>query len=179
MIFCLFFNLFCHLKIHVFFVLTLLPFTYHMVLNFIDSSIRHETPSLLLTHVNTAAAASPWRSTVSPPSLPHASDLPSMEGEPPAEDITARTIAMDVDATSRPAALALGASGPAAQAAAAPGAHPDVVPGEQATVDHLPQSPLENRSDDATALARVLLPTVHHPITELNLPVLDVQRYCL
>jgi len=95
--------------------------------------------------VNTVAAASPWRSIVGPPSLPYAIDLPSMEGEHSAEDITVRTIAMDADAT----------SGPAAQAAAAPGAHPDAVPGGQATVDHLPQPPLENRSNDATALARV------------------------
>ena len=78
-----------------------------------------------------------------------------MEGEPPAEDITVRMIAMDADATSGPAALALGAPGPAAQAAAAPGAHPDAVSGGQATVDHLPQPPLENRSNDATTLARV------------------------
>jgi len=35
-----------------------------------------------------------------------------MEEEPPAEDVHAGAVAMDVEATSGPAALALGASGP-------------------------------------------------------------------
>jgi hypothetical protein len=30
---------------------------------------------------------------------------------------------------------------------------------------------------DALALARSLLPTIHHPAIEYNLPVMDVQRY--
>jgi len=44
MTFYFFFNVFFHLKIHVFFILTLLPFSYHMVLNSINSSTRHEMP---------------------------------------------------------------------------------------------------------------------------------------
>ena len=44
MIFYFFFNIFCYLKIHVFFILTLLPFSYHMVLSSIHSSTRRETP---------------------------------------------------------------------------------------------------------------------------------------
>ena len=52
-----------------------------------------------------------------------------MEEEPPAEDVHAGAVAMDVEATSGPAALALGASGPAALAATAPGAQPDAAPG--------------------------------------------------
>ncbi|KAG2638430.1 hypothetical protein PVAP13_2NG594320 [Panicum virgatum] len=47
-------------------------------------------------------------------------------------------------------------------------------PGGQAmAADDLPQP---NHSDDAVGLARALLPTVHHPRIEYNLPVLDVQR---
>ena len=105
-----------------------------------------------------------------------------MEEEPPAKDVHAGAVAMDVEATSGPAALALGASGPAALAAAAPGAQPDAAPGGQATAagaaDDLPQPPMENPGDDALVVARALLPTVPHPITEYNLPMLDVQRYC-
>ena len=44
MTFYFFFNVFCYLKIHVFFVLTLLPSSYPMILSSIDSSTRCETP---------------------------------------------------------------------------------------------------------------------------------------
>lgn len=41
------------------------------------------------------------------------------------------------------------------------------------------QSAVEAEVADALAVARSLLPTIHHPAIEYNLPVMDVQRYCL
>ena len=164
MTFCFFFNLFCHLKIHVFFVLTLLPFSkrnWLAMYRFIYSGFRrfiysvyaqsreHRRSSFL--RENTGAR----RFTVK-----IAGPLP-----PPRR----RSALHGGRASSRRCPCwggchgrrgNVGACCPSPRrfracypvAAAAPGAQPDTTPGGQATAadvaDDLPQPPMENRGND-------------------------------
>ena len=41
----------------------------------------------------------------------------------------------------------------------------------------LEDQPMATAAADALALARSLLPPIHHPTIEYNVPVMDVQRY--
>jgi len=163
MTFCFFFNLFCHLKIHVFFVLTLLPFSkrnWLAMYRFIYSGFRrfiysvyaqsreHRRSSFLRENTGACRFAVKTAGPLPPPrrrSALHGGRASSRRC-PRWGGCHGHRV------TSGPPALALGASGPVALAAAAPGAQPDTTPGGQATAadvaDDLPQPPMENRGND-------------------------------